>query len=1564
MSTDYGWAYLKTGLLTSSAGVAGSIQFKDSTNISGSDKFFYQPEGSTLFLTGNFNILGTLSASTITTTNNNIVNLSFTGSTDFGTDCSNNHKFTGSVFISCSSTPLNINGLVAGSAASDSHFLVLDSNNNIVLSSSVAGATPAIDNYLSASDNRIITSVNADTVRGEENLTFDGTSLVVTGHVTASVGISSSVFTDGSAVITNGNISGVGTITTTNVSASNVGGTLTTAAQPNITSVGALTSLVVNGNLQVDSNVLRVNATTNRVAINKNTPSRALEIYDNTDAQLRLLGFAGDGLSTADEYADLQATSDGYLILSSSGGRITTTSNVGIGVSAPLGALHISASSDTLVLEGLKQGTTANNQFLALSGSTVILTSSAGGGGGSGGSIGAAEDGSYTDGLYTDFTTATPVGTAVDRFNEILKLIVPGGAPAVDRINYTINSGIGLKLSFDSTATATGYTNVSSTGSFSSASLNEQYIGATSGEDFKLGVYDGTQPVTGVINFNTVKELKGSYVNYADKSFGNADSGSLRLIVNGSQIHSLNLNTFTGTGSPNTGSASDLNSSGSGFIKVSTTASARDQNNVEYDIFQHRSAEFVVNTSDQQKGWNYAKVEHVYGNTTYVTNFIQWVNDTDAGSNSMLVANETLTPTMQGSKYLSGVQYFRSASVVYNADVSNVYKFTYPTGNVLSFNQSNLLAASAQSLPSIGVSENNTKVLRITASSNNSSNTMFGTSFERSINLTHPFKTNLSTAGTAAASGALIYNVDTANTNILENYSLEDFRITSGSYNVQANVTSSNATWNSKHHMTGGGAAGHTDGLMFYNGQLVSPINTSHAGITNGNFSSLVNGPSGNPDYSSTSDTRTFYRKIQNTSGGQIRDLKITSTKTTRINNSALTTNNVNFYVKIPGTSGWMDISQNFAYGSIADGDGALINGATDNSNTGTTSTSNSVHCVTFGTASVANNDYVVVRVEASASWTNYISQLQFQLGASDVSAPSQAPALDDIDANNTGDAAKLSFGSSNNLGEYSSVTGSSISLTNFDSNANYTVSGDRRGIFSSFPTIAGELNEDVSVSGNNYSANSFFNAYSGSIVLEVNGVEVHTLSLVGTRNSITDNFNGNSSGFSVGPVNFSTTSDNIPDYTKPYRTGSYQIGANDQKKGWNYARVIHRTNADQVTNYVEWVVDPSGSVNDTAVSAPTLSNFGHSSKYYQSGIGYFASRPTGSFTYTGSNFYRNVYYNGSDGIAFGTTTNCSISNIRVSGAGVSTFDSAVSQASFPNLNNTTDCETRDIQVTGTVLFDSLTSISGGLSLFTDYDVSVASTLKHVFKTDRTTSTASKTAFLVYSGSGTNSTQQDNEYFDTEVFRLVSGSYNVQANLTSSTNIWNSSTAMNNGGTHDDGAVMVNGYLISPKQIGHKGDTRSLEEGGSLQSPNGNPNYSSLTNSTRTFYRYFFNDTVNDRSSVTVTLYGSGSLVKKATSLGANGNFYVEVKIPGKTAWLDLGTAFSSNNPLVDGAGALDGAAPGNPAVTISGGGTSIVCNFNGESLLGGASDEKFAMKISANENWVGYLSRVRIQYS
>ena len=53
-------------------------------------------------------------------------------------------------------------------------------------------------------------------------------------------------------------------------------------------------------------------------------------------------------------------------------------------------------------------------------------------------SIGDAEDGVYSDGLFTDFAATTPIGTAIDRFNEVLKGLAPSAAPQLDDINTSL----------------------------------------------------------------------------------------------------------------------------------------------------------------------------------------------------------------------------------------------------------------------------------------------------------------------------------------------------------------------------------------------------------------------------------------------------------------------------------------------------------------------------------------------------------------------------------------------------------------------------------------------------------------------------------------------------------------------------------------------------------------------------------------------------------------------------------------------------------------------------------------------------------------------------------------------------------------------------------------------------------------------------------------------------------------------------------------------------------------------------------------------------------------------
>ena len=190
------------------------------------------------------------------------------------------------------------------------------------------------------------------------------------------------------------------------------------------------------------------------------------------------------------------------------------------------------------------------------------------------------------------------------------------------------------------------------------------------------------------------------------------------------------------------------------------------------------------------------------------------------------------------------------------------------------------------------------------------SNSLVSGAITANVTVTHPFKSTISTTGSATTGdGFLIDNRTLASSNTFENFHDETYRKTSGSYDTQASVTASAATWNSQTHMTGSNVDGHQDGLLFYNQALHSPVDGDIP--AGGDFSSLSNVESGQPDYSSTSGTRTFFRVLSNSSGADLYNFKIESTfNGTAYNNSALGTGNVHFYAKIPGATGWMDTKE------------------------------------------------------------------------------------------------------------------------------------------------------------------------------------------------------------------------------------------------------------------------------------------------------------------------------------------------------------------------------------------------------------------------------------------------------------------------------------------------------------------------------------------------------------------------------------------------------------------------------------------------------------------------------
>jgi len=1262
-------------------------------------------------------------------------------------------------------------------------------------------------------------------------------------------------------------------------------------------------------------------------------------------------------------------------------------------------------SSGTLkVVKGISGSLTRlsdGNSYLVAGSNVTIVTSSAGqvrisATGESGSEIGSAEDSDYTDGLFSDFTSSTAIGTAIDRFNEVLKALAPDPASGLDDINSTV-TGVTASLSFgasnnQSSGSPAYITVAAGAGIGTAVDVNTSYTVTTSSNDLRLGVFTGNTHVSGILNADVAYNSQGNSVqNYPAYSFGDADTGVLRLDVNGSTIKEIDLSTsLYGSGTSGIGSGSYLDAVGSGFNLFSLASSGTLSNGNSFGSFKHRTGQFVVASGSQRRGWNYARVLHVKTGSTKTTNYIEWVNDDN--SDALAGTGESMTFEGSGSIHLSGIQYYQSGSARYKVRVANAYKYVYDTGDII-FTPTNTAAASSsvsfsissQTKPSIntGGGETHTKFLHLTGTGNITADYFLSGAVSSAVNVTHPLKSDLTNAGSAEVNGILMYNLSNSSTALVESFRRENYRIISGAYSTQASLTDASNTWDSTKHITASNG-GHSNGLQFYNQRLYSPTKTLLSGDfrDNGEGGTLSNSPPKNPNYSGESGQKTFYRWFKNETGSTKYDLTvaINGSGTIVTAATALNSSRIRVFVKFPsdGTreTAWLDLATEFALDSYSDNDGAH----TANGSLSFDSSLNATNYVTLGTVGIGNNEYIGLRIEADAAWSGYISQVTVSFGAG-TGTITAIPDLDDIDCNDDGTDSNLSFGSSKAVTGYTSV-GTTAGFSAVDVNGLYQTAASsnnlRRSVFALSTIIEGDLNEDVSSNSNdshvNHTANAFSDANSGSLKLEVNGAVVHTVEITGSYNLVGSGvpgsgggtaLNGNGSGFfSLSTWEAAEYNNGVPDYTEIYRTGKWRVVTADQRNGWNYARVIHTVGgSDRETNYVEWVNDNNSNALTSASFA--IQAFQDDNLFHLSGVKYFTS-PSGTIESKISNLYKNVYSDSNSAISFTSLTNATAAKIVQSGSGLSSTKSTSSSTdSLQTLNTTTDSQAADLHATGTISFSRSKSLMGTWT--TAYNCGGAMVFVHPLKSNLTTATASKTTLHVYSASD-NSNANTNEYFNGEQFRVQSGSYTTQASVTAVSNKWSSTGSMNDNGSYPGyytGLMIYDSYLISPFKGGNSGDFRSHGGGGVLEGPSGNVNYSSLGVATREYYRGFLNNTTDDRPSVTITLYGDATIVGRtganSGSLGTNKNVYVDVRIPGKTAFLDLGRPSAGSGNISTG----DGCLSGDLDATIDGGGAENVCTFNGQTVDGTTSGAQyFILRLSADKNWAGYVNQITVAWS
>jgi len=1266
---------------------------------------------------------------------------------------------------------------------------------------------------------------------------------------------------------------------------------------------------------------------------------------------------------------------------------------MGVILTKPVSPPSGSGSGGSLTVQGGCSGsfTAVNNTSIIGATDGFILNDNGSGFAALTASIGVAEDGTYEDGLFTDFTDCTRLGIAIDRFNEVLKALAPNPASALDNINI-LHTGIGAYLSFgtgsDQSSAIPPYATVSSSAGYGvSANVNDLYTVVTSSGNIRAGIFAGDTHMSGILNSDVVYNSQGGgYQNYPKHSFGDAEVGILRLSVNNTTLKDIDLTTTViGSGTSGLGTGSHLNSNGSGFNFFSTHTSGTLSNGNGFQSFRHRTGQYIVDLSDQRNGWNYAQVLHIRSGSTTETNYVEWVNDDDA--NALSAAGNEMSFEGSGSIHLSGVEYFQSGTAEYRVRANNAYRYIYDLNNITFSTSTSAFASSSpsfslssQAKPIIltGSGEDHTKILQITGSSTVTSNYFISGSVTAGVSVTHPLKSNLSNAGQATTTGILMYNMSNTSTNQNETFRREDYRIQSGSYDTQASLIDASNVWNSEVHMTASNG-NHTNGLQYYSTRLYGPTRT----LINGDFRDdsdgglLNNAPFENPNYSGETGLRTFYRWFKNETGSTQYDLTIAINGSGTIvdADTAITTNNFRVFVKFPnnGTreTGWLDLAKEFVLDSYEDFDGVH----TANGGLSFDTSLNATNYVTLGTVGILDDEYVAIKIEADAAWTGYLSQItvNFGVGTGSIIA---VPDLDDIDCNDDGTDCNLSFGATKSVVGYTNV-GTTAGFSATDINDFYQTQASsnnlRRSVFALDTTIEGDLNEDVSASSPSYVANSFSDANSGSIKLEVNGSVVHEVEITGSYNLVGSNdpgsgtgtsLNGNGSGFfdlsTWKPAEFSN---GLPYYLEIYRTGKYRVTTSDQRNGWNYARVIHSVlGTDRETNYVEWVND--NDANALSAAGLNFTSFEDDTIFYQSGVKYFV-QPSGSYEAQVSNIYKNVYSDSSSAISFTSLNNATATQIIQSGSGLTSTKTTVSSTDgLQLLNSNVNSESEVLHITGSVQFSRSKSLSG--SYTTAYDCQAAMVFQHPLKSNLSTSILTADTLHVFSGSDT-SNENTHEYFTGENHRIQSASYDLQADVTDASNNWDPTITMNDAGTypgHSTGLLIYDGYLISPFDGGNRGDFRNHDEGGSIEGPAGNVNYSSLSVSQREHYRGYLNNTTNDRPSVGISIYGDAELVgitgANQDTLGANKNVFVEVKIPGKTGFMDLGKPSAGSGNYSDG----DGCLSGDLDEIIDGAGASNTCTFNGRTADGTVSGAEYiVIKISAHENWTGYISQVAVTW-
>jgi hypothetical protein len=557
----------------------------------------------------------------------------------------------------------------------------------------------------------------------------------------------------------------------------------------------------------------------------------------------------------------------------------------------------------------------------------------------------------YTPSDVTDWNSEVDPGDVDDALDQLasnMAPLLPSSAPALDNIDYNTGLGVSGANTWNSTYPISGYTNLPGDGVDTSFT--------TSGSERGIYDYDTFTSCSGTLN-----EDVASTDNYPANCFGpgGSDGGAtndLKILVNGVVVHTVDLLTHSG--------GSDLNVNGSGFSALLDDTPVYFPDSTPFPARTYRTGTWIVVKADLSKGYNEIKVQHVTDAGTQTTNIYELILDDD--NTATVFSGESLDiSAMSGSKHLSGVEYHTGGVLHYDITISNAYRNTYDDTNAVTFNVSSDLDSLAADdlVASVGDEGKQHVITNKVVNVDSTNRRILAASVTVSTSVNRTVQSDDTSAGDSV-SNLLVDNFAANSTDLYENFRDEAYRLKSNS----DFGTDLSSNWDETESLVGADA-GHNDGAQIFNDILDYP---------DFDFSAVSNGPAGNPDYSSASGTRYYYRFFTDSTGAANFRISIGGSGTLVTGVPTASTNEFSVRLKWPTETGWLDILTAFIEGNWDDDDGCYYASLGSDS-----SMPISGRGISIGTKNSANSyDKCYIEVTVPGGWTGYLTDITIEWAA------------------------------------------------------------------------------------------------------------------------------------------------------------------------------------------------------------------------------------------------------------------------------------------------------------------------------------------------------------------------------------------------------------------------------------------------------------------------------------------------------------------------------------------------------------------------------------------------------